>query len=61
MSSNVLLLLQAILVFFQMANAAFDSLPAPYPVLIAAAVGALQFYVNHLGNQTVPPGIEGGK
>jgi hypothetical protein len=54
MSTNTILLLQSILVFLQMCNAAFDSLPQPWPVVGAAFIGGFQFYVNHLGNQTIP-------
>lgn len=42
------------LVFLQMANAAFNRLPEPWPILMAAFVGAFQFFVNHIGNQTTP-------
>jgi hypothetical protein len=54
MKPNTILLLQSILIFLQMANAAVDTLPQPWPVLISAFVGAFQFYVNHLGNESDP-------
>lgn len=54
MTTNTILLLQSVLIFLQMANAAFDALPQPWPVLTAAFVGAFQFYTTRLGNQTVP-------
>ena len=57
MSANTILLLQSLLIFLQMVNAALGtSLHAPVvvSVLLAAFVGAFQFYVNHLGNQTPP-------
>lgn len=54
MKPNTILLLQSILIFLQMANAAVDTLPQPWPILGAAFIGAFQFYVNHLGNQTQP-------
>jgi hypothetical protein len=54
MKPNTILLLQSILIFLQMCNAAVDTLPQPWPILVAAFVGAFQFYINHLGNQSVP-------
>jgi hypothetical protein len=54
MKANTILLFQSMLIFMQMANAAVDTLPQPLPILIAAFIGAFQYYVNHLGNQTDP-------
>jgi len=54
MKPNTILLLQSMLIFLQMANAAVDTLPQPWPILAAAFIGAFQFYVNHIGNQTQP-------
>jgi len=57
-TQNTILLLQSFLIFLQMVNAALGtSLHAPptISVLLAAFVGAFQFYVNHLGNQSTPP------
>ncbi len=54
MKPNTILLLQSILIFLQMANAAVDTLPPVGRTLAAAFIGAFQFYVNHLGNQSVP-------
>lgn len=54
MKPNTLLFLQSVLVFLQMGNVAVDTLPQPWPVLIAAFVGAFQFYVSHLSNQSIP-------
>ena len=54
MSTNQILALQSALIFLQMVSAA----PALSPTLhmvIAASIGALQFYVQHIGNQTAPP------
>jgi hypothetical protein len=54
MKPSTILLLQSLLIALQMANAAIDTLPQPWPVVAAAIVGGFQFYVNHLGNITVP-------
>ena len=54
MSTNTILLLQAALIFLQMANAAFNRLPEPWPIIISAFVGAFQWYTQHIGNQTTP-------
>jgi hypothetical protein len=55
MSQTTILVLQSILIFFQMCNAAIDTLPQPWPVIVAAAIGAFQYFVQHLGNQSIPP------
>lgn len=58
MSANVILLLQSILIFFQMVNAAIGTMEHINPVvvlLLSAFVGSFQFYVNHLGNKIEPP------
>lgn len=55
MKANTVLLLQSILIFLQMCNVAFDTLPDPWPIVTAAFIGAFQFYVNHIGNQKVQP------
>lgn len=56
MSTNTILLLQSLLIFLQMINGAIATVTqnATIALLIGAFVGAFQFYVNHLGNQTVP-------
>jgi hypothetical protein len=57
MSQNTILLLQSILIFLQMVNAAIGTslhLAPEWSVIVAAGVGAFQYYVNHLGNQSVP-------
>jgi hypothetical protein len=56
-SPNNLLLLQALLIFLQMGNAAIASLfPHPaVPMLMGAFVGSLQFYIQHIGNEVCPP------
>ena len=59
MKPNTILLLQSILIFLQIVNAALGSeihLPPAVSVIVAAFVGAFQFYVNHLGNQIIPTG-----
>jgi len=58
MKANTVLLLQSILIFLQMVNAAAGSefhLSPIWSVIISAFVGAFQYYVNHLGNQKVTP------
>lgn len=58
MSTHTILLLQSILIFLQMVNAALGvtlHVPPVVSVMLSAFVGAFQFYVNHVGNQTQPP------
>lgn len=57
LSSHTILLLQSALIFAQMVNAAVGTslqLPPAVAVILAAFVGAFQFYVSHLANQIVP-------
>ena len=54
MNPNTILLLQSLLIFLQMCNAAFDGLAQPWPIIAAAFIGAFQFYVNHIGNKSEP-------
>lgn len=60
MTPNVTLLLQSLLIFFQMVNAALATgtagvhVPPIVSMLLAAFVGAFQFYVTHVGNG-IPP------
>jgi hypothetical protein len=54
MNTNVLLILQAVLVFAQALNVGLTGLSPNAKVLVAAGVGALQFLVQHIGNQTTP-------
>lgn len=57
MKPNTVLLLQSILIFLQIVNAALGSeihLAPVWSVIIAAFVGAFQFYVNHIGNGIIP-------
>ena len=57
MSTTTILFLQSMLIFLQMANAGLANL-VHSPVasmLIGAGVGAFQYFVQHVGNQTVPP------
>lgn len=52
------LLIQTILVFAQMVNgglAVVEGVPAWLTIVLSAVVGAGQFFVQHLGNQSVPP------
>jgi hypothetical protein len=58
MSANTVLLLQSMLITLQMVNAGIatiPSVPTAVAVIASAVVGGFQFYVNHLGNQIVPP------
>jgi hypothetical protein len=54
MKPTTILLLQSFLIFLQMSNAAVDTLPQPWPILIAAFIGAFQFFIQHVGNQNQP-------
>lgn len=58
MSTNTILLIQTVLVFGQIANAGLASVTHDplVTLLIGAAVGAGQFFVQHVGNQTTPKG-----
>ena len=59
MSTTVLLALQSGLIFLQLVNAGLPALGAHVPgwltLVLAGAVGSGQFFVQHVGNQTVPP------
>ena len=54
MNTNVLLILQTLLIFGQAANAGLTGLSVNNKVLLAGGIGALQFLVQHIGNQTTP-------
>lgn len=57
MSPTVILLLQSLLIFAQMANAgAAQAIHNPtVSVMLGAFVGAFQYFVQHVGNATPPP------
>lgn len=58
-SQNHILLLQAILQALQVINvgiATMQHVPPGIPLMIAATVAGLSSYVQHVGNQSVPPG-----
>ena len=58
MNPNTLLLLQSLLISAQMINgsvAALEHVPPIVTIFLSALVGGLQFYVQHVGNQIVPP------
>ena len=57
MNPTLILFLQAMLIFLQMANAGLAGTihNTTVSVLLGAFVGAFQFFVQHVGNQTVPP------
>ena len=57
MSQNTLLFLQSLLITLQMVNAGLGTTVhnPTVSVLIGAVVGGFTFYVQQLGNQSVPP------
>lgn len=58
MSSTGTLVLQSLLISLQMVNAGLAGLghaPAWLALVLAAVVGGGQFFVQHVGNQAVPP------
>jgi hypothetical protein len=67
-TTNSILILQAALVFVQIVNAGLATEPGIHVprlvvLIVVAFTGALQFYVNHVGNQITPgtTGPEGEK
>ena len=57
MSQNTILLLQSIGITLQMVNGGLG-VAIHNPVLslvLGAVIGGFQFYVQHVGNQSVPP------
>lgn len=57
MSQTTLTALQSLLIFLQMANAGISGMTHLNPiisVLLSAGVGSFQYFVQHLGNQSVP-------
>jgi hypothetical protein len=56
MSTNTILLLQSLLIFLQVINGAIATIThnAAVALIVGAFFGAFQFYVQHIGNQTVP-------
>ena len=58
MSTNTLLQIQTGLIFLQLVNAEIATIPGMprlVPVLLVGLIGAGQFFVQHVGNQTLPP------
>jgi hypothetical protein len=58
MNTNVLLLLQTLLIFGQIVNAGLAQITnnKTWVLVIGAGVGALQFLIQQIGNQTKPKG-----
>lgn len=56
MNTATILLLQSILTTGQILNAGIATIThnAVITLCVGAVVGGLQFYVQHLGNQTIP-------
>jgi hypothetical protein len=57
MKTNTILALQSLLVFLQITSAGFGSaqhIPFYVGILLAAGIGSLQVYLQHVGNQTQP-------
>jgi hypothetical protein len=58
MSANRILILQSVGIFLQMVNAQIGVIThnASIAALAGAAIGAYQFYIQHLGNQSPAQG-----
>jgi hypothetical protein len=57
MKPTVILALQSALVSMQIINAGLatiPNMPPTLPLMVAAVVGGLQFFVQHVGNQAQP-------
>lgn len=54
MNTNVLLILQAVLIGAQTLSAGLTGLSVNQHVAFAAGIGVLQFLVQHIGNTTTP-------
>ena len=60
MSQNTIALLQSVLVFLQLVNAGLAGLAHVNPIvtiILSAAVGFLQTYLQRLGNQSISPQV----
>ena len=57
MSPTLLLLLQSMLVTLQVINAGLATIVQDQAItlVVGAVVGGLQYFVQHVGNQSVPP------
>lgn len=60
MSQNTVLALQSFLIFLQIVNAGIASTIHDQLVslVLSAAVGSFQYFVNHVGNQTISPEVK---
>jgi hypothetical protein len=55
MSATTILALQSLLIFLQIVNASNElNISTTWRVILAAGVGAFQYFVNHLGNKLKP-------
>jgi hypothetical protein len=58
MSPTTILALQSLLQFLQIVNAGLATIPhipVAIPLMSAAALGGLSYFVQHVGNQSTPP------
>lgn len=60
MSSTMILFLQSLLITLQLVNAGFATIPdipAIVPIVASAVIGGFQYFIQHLGNLSVPPQV----
>lgn len=57
MSQDTMMKLQAVLAFLQLVNAGIATMHIPpiIPVLVGAAAGSIQVYLQLAGNKSTPP------
>lgn len=62
MSSTMILFLQSLLITLQMVNAGLatiPNIPVVVPLVASAVIGGFQYFIQHLGNLSVPPQVHG--
>jgi len=60
MSQNTILALQSFLIFLQIVNAGIASVVKEplVSLVLSAGVGSFQYFVNHVGNQSISPEVK---
>lgn len=60
MSQNTIIGLQAVLIFFQIVNTGIAIITKDplVSLMVSAGVGALQYYVNHVGIHSISPEVK---